>query len=65
MFTEQDYRDYFTTVQNAEKQMLKCSHKLLSEVSDADVRNTLNNIRNDELRHLKLVKALFTILEQK
>jgi len=45
--------------------MIKCAYKILSEVSDADVRNALNNLRNDELRHLGLVKELFAILEQK
>jgi hypothetical protein len=64
MFTEQDYRDYFTTLQNAERQMIECSEKILSEISDSDIKDRLNNIHNDELRHLTLEKELFAILDK-
>ena len=65
MFTEQDYRDYFAALQNAERQMIKSLNEILLELSDVEVKKILNNVRNDEFRHLKLEDELFAVLERK
>ncbi|MDD5064102.1 MAG: hypothetical protein PHQ35_05000 [Phycisphaerae bacterium] len=63
MFTEQDYRGYFTDLEKAEESMIQCLDEILSEISDADVLKTLKGIRSDEFRHLGLEKELFAILD--
>ncbi|MBN1787661.1 MAG: hypothetical protein JW806_04635 [Sedimentisphaerales bacterium] len=65
MFTEQDYREYFTDLQNAERKMIECIDKILPEISDADVIKTLNTIHSDEFRHLNLEAELFAMLDEK
>lgn len=64
MFTEQDYRGYFTDLQKAERNMICCLDKILPEVSDADVLKVLSIIRRDEFRHLEMEKGLFAILDK-
>ncbi|MFA5238426.1 MAG: hypothetical protein WC476_01785 [Phycisphaerae bacterium] len=63
MFTETDYREYFTALKEADEQMRACLEGLLSEVTDTDVREVLSAIKDDEVYHLKLEDELFRILD--
>lgn len=64
MFTEKDYRDYFTIIQETEKKMLSSVDKIISAISDPAIQRILIDIHNVELRHLQLEDELFTILEE-
>lgn len=64
MFTEKDYRDYFTTIQETEKKMLSGVDKIISAISDSAIQRVLIDIRNVELKHLQLEDELFSIIEE-
>jgi hypothetical protein len=63
MFTEMDYINYFTAIQNAEKAMISGITNILVDLSDSYVIGILEAIRQDEGRHYGLTKELFEILK--
>ena len=62
MFTEADYREYFTAVQNCELAMLKKVSRAISMVSDPEIREKLDIVRSDEVAHARLVQELFSCI---
>lgn len=61
MFTEIDYKKYFTALKETDEQMLANTEKLLLKITDPSIRKISSAIRNDELYHLKLIDELFEI----
>ena len=64
MFTEQDYKNYFAAVQEAEKKMISNIDFILPGISNPLIRNTLISIQKAEFEHLQLVDELFAILKE-
>ena len=48
MFTKVDYERYFAAIQHADEKMLENILELVAEVSDTNVLNVLNHIKEDE-----------------
>ena len=62
MFTEMDYEQYFTAIQNSEMAMISGVTNILADLSDPYIIDILKPIRQDEGRHYGLTKELFEIL---
>jgi hypothetical protein len=64
MFTETDYRMYFTAIRDADRKMAERLNRMIPNISEPEIVNELTHIRNQELSHLKLEEELFAILDK-
>lgn len=62
MFTDADYRDYFTAILNADKKMASSLNNIISQLSDRETITVLDGIRQDEINHIKLGQNMLDIL---
>lgn len=66
MFTEQDYKNYFSIIKDLELKMISNVNKIIPAVADPDVSKILKNIDYSEHEHLKRVDELLSFIpEQK
>jgi len=63
MFTNNDYKQYFAAIQNADRNMVKHLNKILSQISEPQIVQKLTHIRDQEMHHLELSEELFSMLE--
>lgn len=63
MFTKHDYKQYFSAIQNADRNMVKHLNNVLSKVSEPQIIQKLTHIRDQEMYHLQLSDELFSLLE--
>ncbi len=62
MFAKKDYREYFESIEQKEKNMLDFLNKTIPHFDDRSVIRTLTAVRDDEIIHCSLAKKLFTYL---
>ena len=63
MFIKTDYENYFSVIQESEKQMLDNLTMIIDKISDMEVLKELIKIREDEARHAILADKLFELIE--
>ena len=63
MFTKNEYKQYFTAIQNADKKMVKHLSEIISKISDPEIIKRLDAIKKQEQYHLTLSDELLTLVE--
>lgn len=62
MFSKKDYLDYFKQLYDVEIVMKKEVEQLLKIVDLPEARKILERIREDEIRHAKIVKDMIKLI---
>lgn len=62
MFTKEDYHGYFTAIREKEEAMAASLEKVIPTLSDTALIANINNVLNDEIEHVRLVRELFEFL---
>jgi len=56
MFTNEDYKSYFSELENISKKALIVYTDLLNEISDSTIRSKLYPIMSEELEAFRILK---------
>jgi len=59
MFTKEDYQEYFEQMASMERTMIYCLKEDLLLLEDYDLRNKLEEIAKDEMRHYLYIMEIF------
>jgi len=63
MFSKEDFMKYFDQISDIEKKMLDNVDELLSLLTTESAVETLEKIRNDEIKHIRIVKKISKLVE--
>jgi hypothetical protein len=63
MFNKQDYIDYFNQLYDVEITMKEDTEKLLAIIDNPEAKKIIEAIRNDEIRHAKIVKEMIKLID--
>jgi len=63
MFTKEDYKEYFTTIEEKEKGMVVYLEKIKGVIEDRAVIERIDLVLKDEIMHVKLARKLFEYLQ--
>jgi uncharacterized ferritin-like protein (DUF455 family) len=62
MFTREDYKEYFSTIESKEKYMVTNLEKIKGIIGDRAVIEVIDLVLKDEIMHVKLANKLFEYL---
>lgn len=62
MFTKKDYIKYFQEIKKIETHMIEDVAELEKMVRNKDIKNRLHTIKQDEIKHEKIVEAILEII---
>jgi len=63
MFTNADFKDYFTEIDRLEKEMVHLQMATMTKVHNPELISMLGAIVRDEVRHLGLTAELLAMLD--
>lgn len=63
MFTNSDFRDYFSEINRLEQDMLKIQTLTISKLRSPELTAAIDQVIKDEIRHIKLTNELLAMLE--
>ena len=63
MFTREDFQNYFEEIKKKEEEMVQLQTKLIAEIKDEKIKEELNIILKDELRHERIIDEIEEIIK--